>query len=162
MTKDPSSAPAVEQRGSSYQPTPGYHQPSYTVTAAPRLAAQDDDIDFYDSAGKAVAYIDATQDLTIYLWSGKPCAYLDGEDIYGYNGKHLGWFHSGVVYDHDGYVVAGIAQVFLTPVQLAPLKALKQLCPLKGLKELSPLKPLFSREWSSTPAKIFFLGGANE
>jgi hypothetical protein len=147
---------------SSHQPTPSYYQPNYPTTVAPSFAAQDDDINFYDSAGRAVAYVDANQSLTIYLWSGKPCAYLDGEDIYGINGKHLGWFHSGMVYDHDGYVVAGVAQVFLSSVQLPPLKALKELCPLKNLKELSPLKPFFLSEWSSIPAQIFFLGGADE
>ncbi len=35
--------------------------------------------------------------LTIYLWGGKPVAYLsaesdDGFHVYGFNGKHLGWF----------------------------------------------------------------------
>jgi len=143
-------------------PAPTYYAQSYAVAGAPAAVAQDDDVNFYDSTGTAVAYIDTSQDLTIYLWSGKPCAYLDGENIYGFNGKHLGWFHSGIVYDHDGYAVAGVASAFLSPVQLVPLKGLKQLCPLKSLKELSPLKPLFIREWSATPAQIFFLSGASE
>ena len=160
--KGPTSEPPLAQNGSASQPTVTTpYLPNYAAVAPP-VVAQDDDINFYDSSGRAVAYIDASQDLTIYLWSGKPCAYLDGENIYGFNGEHLGWFHSGIVYDHDGYVVAGIASVFLSPVRLAPFKGLKQLCPLKSLKELSPLKPLFSTIWSATPAQIFFLSGANE
>ena len=134
---------------------------SSATRSAPRLGGRDDDVDLYDSAGKAAAYIAADQDLTIYLWSGKPCAYLDDEDIYGFNGKHLGWFRSGLVYDHEGYVVAALAEAFRTPVELAPLKSLKQLRPLKGLKELKPMKPLWSKEWSRTPGKVFFLRGAD-
>lgn len=48
----------------------------------------------FDSRGRAAAYI--AEDLTIYMWSGKPVAYLDrdsggGFHVYGFNGKHLGW-----------------------------------------------------------------------
>lgn len=127
-----------------------------------RSAARDEDIDFYDSAAKAVAYIAADKDLTIYLWSGKPCAYLDNEDIYGFNGKHLGWFRSGLVYDHDGYVVAAVKGAFRTSVEFAPFKSFKEFKPFKSLKELKPLKPLWSKDWSSTPAKMFFLNGAEK
>src|SRR5688572_26881952 len=52
--------------------------------SSPRVGVGDEDINLYDSAGKAVAYIAADQGLTIYLWSGKPCAYLVEEDIYGF------------------------------------------------------------------------------
>lgn len=46
---------------------------------------------------EAVAYIDADDELTIYLWGGKPVAYLERDTgnefhVYGFSGKHLGWF----------------------------------------------------------------------
>jgi hypothetical protein len=46
-------------------------------------------------------------DMTIYLWAGKPVAYLDlvgsGEfDVYGFNGQHLGWFANGAIRNHFG------------------------------------------------------------
>jgi hypothetical protein len=132
-----------------------------TARGTSNVAARDVDIDLYDSAGKAVAYIAADQEITFYLWSGKPCAYLDGQDVYGFNGKHLGWFQSGVIYDHDGHVVAALAKNFRTPVEMAPLKTMKELRPLKSLKELRPLKPLFLRDWSQLPAKVFFLNGTD-
>jgi len=120
---------------------------------------RDGDIELFDYTGNAVVYIATDQDMTIYLWSGKPCAYLDDESIYGFNGKHIGWFQSGVVYDPEGRVVAAIAEKFRTPVNITPLKGLKELRPLKSLKELKSLKPIFSKEWSRTPAEVLFLGG---
>ena len=133
------------------------------VTGSPSAAisvTRDGEVDLYGSAGRAVAYIAAGNDMTLYLWTGEPCAYLDDEDIYGFNGKHLGWFRSGLVYDHDGYVVAAVAESFASPVEIRPIKSLKQLRPLKSLKELKPLRPLFVQSWCPTPEKAFFLIGA--
>jgi len=51
-----------------------------------------EEISLYDYKGDAVAYIDTDNDMTIYLWEGKPVAYLKAnKSIYGFNGKHLGW-----------------------------------------------------------------------
>ena len=69
-------------------------------------AASAEEITLYDSAGEAAAYIDTAERNTIYLWSGEPAAYLrkDGSvpDIYGFNGRHLGWLEKGIVRDHEG------------------------------------------------------------
>jgi len=117
------------------------------------------DIELFDSGGNAVAYISPENEMTIYLWSGTPCAYLHDDSIYGFTGKDLGWFQDGVVYDHGGRVIAATAENFREPVKAAPAKGLKELRPLKGLKALKPLKPLFVKTWSETPAKAFFLLG---
>lgn len=131
-------------------------------------ASSSDEISLFDAKGRPVAYIADDKDQTIYLWDGKPVAYLYGDDwkagidVYGFNGKHLGWFKSGIVYDHDGYAVGGIKDVFSSPVQLEPLKSLKELRPLKSLRELRPLKPLFSKTWSDIPLKYFLKNGIEE
>jgi len=138
---------------------------SKSASSISRSHSSNDDVtteaDFYDKHGNAVAYIADDGDLTIYLWSGEPIAYLDGDNVYGFNGKHLGWFRGGAIYDHDGDVVAAIAEKFKTPVNIAPIKALQELTPLKSLEELAPLEPLWSLTWSQTPARVFFLGGAS-
>jgi hypothetical protein len=126
-------------------------------------ATSQDEISLFDSKRTPVAYI--ADDRTIYLWGGKPVAYLDGEgrsvlDVYGFNGKHLGWYSAGVVYDDEGDAVGGTRNVFRAPTAIEPLKGLKELKPLKSLKELSPLKPLFSRRWSELPLKYFLIEGA--
>jgi hypothetical protein len=120
-----------------------------------------DEFSFFDSRGQASAYLDLGGDLTFFLWSGEPVAYLVEESIYGFNGKHLGWYRDGMVFDHDGDIVAAPSSAFRMPVEPAPIRRLKGLKPLKGLKELRPLKPLFGRTWSDIPARVFFLLGVD-
>jgi hypothetical protein len=128
------------------------------------LQAQDE-ITLFDAKGNAAAYI--AEDQTIYLWSGKPVAYLypdsghEGFDIYGFNGKHLGWFIKGIARDHEGDAACGVKSVVSLP-QLEPLKSLKELKTLKSLRELRPLRPIFSRSWSATPCRIFLFDGSAE
>lgn len=119
--------------------------------------SQTDETTLYDSKGKAAAYI--ADDMTIYLWSGKPVAYLSsgggGTSVYGFNGKHLGWFEKGYIRDHDGDAACGVKGVIRSP-QLEALKSLKELKPLKSLKELAPLKPLISMSCLMYPAVSFW------
>lgn len=128
-------------------------------TRVTRSAAAADDLSFFGSDGRAVAFIEANNDTTIYLWSGKPVGYLDENSVYGFNGKHLGWLKDGAIYDHEGELIAASARSFKNPPLAQAPKGLKELKPLKGLKELKPLKPLFGLSWSRTPPAIFFLKG---
>ena len=116
-------------------------------------------LEFYDSQGRAVAYVDEVEDLTIYLWDGKPVAYLDEDSVFGFNGKHLGWLRGNAIYDHDGNIVAALPEAFQSSVRAAPVKSFKQFAPFKSFEEFKPFKPFFSRTWSDTPAKVFFLAG---
>jgi hypothetical protein len=134
----------------------------FLIVVISARAAFEDEISLFDFKARAVAYI--AEDGTIYLWQGKPVAYLDGEakdglDVYGFNGKHLGWFKGGIIYDKDGDAVGGVKEAFRSPTQLEPLKGLKELKPLKSLKELRPLKPLFTKQWSEVPLKYFLNDG---
>lgn len=120
--------------------------------------------EYFDSKARPAAFLD--DDLTIYLWAGKPVAYLERKetgtfDIYGMNGKHLGWLESGIMFDHDGDAVCASADVFKTPPPPAEPKGLKELRPLKSLKELAPLKPLLNREWGELPCKFYLNQGAS-
>ena len=121
----------------------------------------DSDLDFYDSRGRAVAYVSGDRDLTIFLWTGEPIAYLDDDSLFGFNGKHLVWMKDGAIYDHDGNIVAALADRFKEPVGTPPIKSFKQFLPFKSFKEFKPFKPFFGLGWSATPARMFFLGGAS-
>jgi hypothetical protein len=134
----------------------------FLILASAAASAQDE-LSLFDGTGKAAAYIVADKDLTIYLWSGEPVAYLvEDRDrdfhVYGFNGKHLGWFVGGFLRDHDGDAACALKDV-VSNAQLEPLKSLKSLRPLKGLKELAPLRPLFSRQWAQFPCRFFLSRG---
>jgi hypothetical protein len=125
-------------------------------------ASPTDEISLFDHKGRPVAYI--AEDRTIYLWEGKPVAYIFGEnnevlDVYGFNGKHIGWFKGGIIYDEDGDAVGGVKEVFKTPTQFEPFKGFKEFKPLKSLREIRPIKPMFSKQWSEVPLKYFLRQG---
>jgi len=119
------------------------------------------EISFYDSKGAAVAYIDTDDELTIYLWQGKPVAYLVGDSIYGFNGKHLGWLEDGIIRDHSGNAVGftkGSVNMF---TQFESFKGFKAFKPFKAFKEFAPLKPFYSNSWSKTDLSLFLSQGRN-
>jgi len=115
------------------------------------------DVALYDSRRQAVAYLGADDSRTVYLWSGEPVAYLVDESIYGFNGRHLGWYENGVILDHDGNVVASPAIAFRKPVQAAPARGLKGVTPSKGPTQSTPVKPTLASSWSDLSARDFFL-----
>ncbi|MCH8080711.1 MAG: hypothetical protein IIA06_13200 [Proteobacteria bacterium] len=119
------------------------------------------EISLYDDSGEAVAYIDTNDEMNIYLWMGEPVAYLDAQSIYGFNGKHLGWFKEGVIWDHGGYAVGFIEGAINKLTKLERLKGLQKLTPLKSLQELEPLVPLHKSQWARLPLEIFLTMGKN-
>ncbi len=102
-------------------------------------ATDSNDLDFYDSRGRAVAYLAADSDLTIYRWAGKPVAYLDEENVNGFNGKHLGWLKSGAIYDHDGNIVAASAGRFKGTVTTPSIKGFNSFNRSSHLSSSRPL-----------------------
>jgi hypothetical protein len=125
-----------------------------------RQASQEnDEFSLYDNRGKAVAFIDLEDDATIYLWSGKPVAYLNKNSVYRFNGKHLGWFIKGAIYNHDGKVVAASRAHFTALPSAPPPRGFKQFKPFKGCQEFEPFQPFLSATWSDTPANLYFLQG---
>jgi 4-fold beta flower protein len=130
----------------------------------PALAQNsNDEITLRTGSGDCAAYISNDDDSTIYLWNGEPVAYLVSQDVYGFNGKHLGWFIKGVVYNHYGDVVGAITSRFKIPQPVCAIKSIKSLKPLKSLKELRPLKPLFHLSWSDDETlKRFLVAGRDD
>lgn len=127
------------------------------------IALADDDVSLFDGAGKASAYIAVKDELTIYLWSGKPVAYLErdsagGFEVYGFNGKHLGWFVDGVVRDHDGNAACATKDR-MRSTEFEPFKAFRQFKPFKSFKEFAPFRPVFTNTWSATACTFLFAGG---
>lgn len=114
----------------------------------------------YDNLGEPVAYIDYSDGMTIYLWSGVPVAYLFSNSlIYGFNGAHLGWFENGFIRDSKGQIV-GVSQTIGTaPKHFKPVKGLKQIKPLKMFRRYPHFKPLFFQIRSQEPLSQFLARG---
>jgi hypothetical protein len=128
-----------------------------------QFVADSDEITLYSASGKPVAYIADDDDSTVYVWSGKPVAYLRSEDIYGFNGKHLGWFVKGLIYNHDGEIVGATRSKFKGPVQISPVKSIKEIKPIKSIREIRPIRPIFGLGWSEDQTlRSFLLFGADD
>jgi len=120
------------------------------------------EVNLYDSSGNSAAYIDDfLGDRIIFLWDGTPKAYLIQTDVFGFNGKHLGWFEKGVLRDNKGEVVATDKEAADKITIDSSLKGLKQSPPLKKYHELAPIRPYFSTLWSLTRLNDFLLGGTD-
>lgn len=114
----------------------------------------------YNTEGQAIAYIDYDDEQTIYMWGGKPVAYLDGEDIYGFNGKHLGWYQDGILRDHDGNIAGFNKSAARVTLAFEPFKAFKQFKPFRSFKEFAPFKPFYRSSGSQYPLETFLMRGA--
>ncbi|MDP2721159.1 MAG: hypothetical protein Q8O72_00260 [Bacteroidales bacterium] len=109
---------------------------------------------FYNQNGNAVAYIDDDNE-TIFLWDGTPVAYLDKENIYGFNGKHLGWFEDGIVWNHNGEKNGFTKKSLPVFSKFEPFKAFKKFKPFKSFKEFAPFKPFKSSALANLDCNSF-------
>jgi len=120
-------------------------------------------ISLYNQTGEAVAYI-VDDDMKIYLSKGDCVAYLDDQSIYGINGKHLGWFKDGIIWDHEGCSVGYIEGVYNNGVfnKVAVFESLKgrKVQPfLKSCQGPQPIEPVYKSQWATqSMEKLFFLG----
>ena len=121
------------------------------------------EISLFNSKGAPVAYVNTDDDdLTIYLWSGKPVAYISNNNIYGFNGKHLGWWVKGIIRDQDGDAVGCTKEATNMYTEYEPYKGYKEYKPYKSYKEYAPHKPYWTTSWSSSSFKMFLLQGIDD
>ena len=121
------------------------------------IFANENEVPIFSDKGMPAAYIAVNEQMTVYLWDGTPVAYLEpdigrpGLHVYGFNGKHLGWFVNGVIWDKHGEGACAVKER-LQSTQAEPFKRSKQLKPLKAV-EFSPLSMCTSSE---TEIRILF------
>lgn len=119
------------------------------------------EISLFNSEGKPVAYVADDDDLTIYLWDGKPVCYISGDNLYGFNGNHLGWWVNGIIRNHEGNAVGATKGSIGMYTQYEPYKGYKEYKPYKQYKEYAPYKPYWSSNWSDISLRMFLLNGIN-
>jgi hypothetical protein len=135
------------------------------LAACSHTAVAQDEISLYDSKGKPVAYIATKEDSTIYSWDGYPLAYVyRGEKdihIFGFNGKHLGWYQQGIIYNQKGHVVGFIEDAVMIFTEPEPYKPIKKSGPFRSYKEVVPFKPYFTNTFSKRSLISFLQEGVN-
>lgn len=133
----------------------------------PKIGKSQTEISLYDSQGNAIAYIDTEDDNTIYMWGGKPVAYLyavtGAVHIYGFDGKHLGWYVDGIIRDHSGDAVGFIkGKASNIILKYESYKGYKEYKPYKSYREYAPYRPYLTTNFSSTPLSLFLQLGNDD
>ena len=130
-----------------------------------QTAKADSELSLYNEQGSAVAYIAINEDSTIYLWEGKPVAYLTQKTtneyhVYGFNGKHLGWFVGGNLYDHDGNASCALKEN-MRSTSYESYKSYKEYKPYKSYKEYPPYRPYLNKSFGDSRCELLLSFGAN-
>jgi hypothetical protein len=116
------------------------------------------ELTFYDLRGSPIAYTDNGED--IYLFSGKPVAYLSDESLYSYSGKYIGSFDEGWVLDKNGkrvFFTDIAAGGPATPARCAtPARSARSATPAKFARAARPATPAKSSSWSMLSGRQFF------
>jgi len=80
--------------------------------------------------------------------------------VYGFNGKHLGWFIKGAIFATPRQSSRGVKKRFSGYTSHEPYKSYKKYKPYKGYKQYAPYQPYLTNSWGDVPLKIFLLQGA--
>lgn len=126
-------------------------------------AVQAQEVGLFNKDGKAIAYIDtADKDMPVYLYNGKPVAYLDKDNIYGFNGKHLGWYDKGLVRTPKGEIIGASKEASNRYTEYEPFKSFKQFKPFKTFPEFPPFKVIGQLSWTDDSFEKFLLAGMSK
>ncbi|MFA6469467.1 MAG: 4-fold beta flower protein [Bacteroidota bacterium] len=119
----------------------------------------DSRIILYNQYGRAIAYVD-TDGESVYLYSGKPVAWMSDGSFYAYRGKYFGWMQDGWVMDRSGDCVffSDITRdgPEKPPRQARPKRTARSARPAKKTKEVTPERPMRSSQWSLLSSEAFF------
>ena len=118
-----------------------FNKDSGRYSGVPATIASEE-ITLFDQEGRPVAYIDFTKEPVIYLWNGQAVAYLWNQHVYGFNGKHLGWFEGEVVINHQGEKIGFTKPSCPGMTKAEPAKMDKLIQKIKSIKEMAPLRPV--------------------
>lgn len=109
----------------------------------------------YDKGGRPIAYISPENDNAVYLWDGHAVCYIDGERIFGWKGKHIGWFVNKIVYDIKGYRTGFTKETCPLITYIESVKNVKYVKYVKCAKYVPYAKPTFSTANSDMGLKDF-------
>lgn len=109
----------------------------------------------YDAHRRPRVYISADGENNIYTWDGHVVACIDGEEVFGWRGLHIGWFVEGVLYDCRGFRVGFTAENFTDPTFPDPGKYAKYTKPRRYPRLTVQARPEFSQGNSNADLEKF-------
>ena len=113
----------------------------------------------HNNKGEAVAYIYDDGE-SIYLFNGSPVAWLSDDRVYGYNGRYLGWYQMGWVYDRAGKPALFTREASGGPARPArrarPAHGARRARPARRARQAAPARPARRMSWSPLSGNQFF------
>lgn len=120
-------------------------------------------VSLFNSEGKAKAYIDYGENATIFLWNGSAVAFLTKDEndiaVVGFNGKFLGWYQNGIIYNDTGFAVGAKEGATNLMTEVEPVKEVQEVVPVKPVIPIIPLRPHLRDTWSSKSLLYFLTSG---
>ena len=118
------------------------------------------DRSLFDKKGFAVAYLAADYHNTIYLWDGSPVAYLyEDIHIYGFNGRHLGWFMDDILYNNNGERIGFTSKTCPVAIAKEHAKSKRKSVDEPRSRWSAPPTPMRGFNFSAQGLKDFLLEG---
>lgn len=97
----------------------------------------------FDKSGSVVGWVN---DNVIFDMNSDPCAFINDEAVFSYQGKHLGWLNRGFFRDQSGDAVGFVENATGQP--LLPTTAIPPIPAIPSMPPLPPMPPLPSPNWS--------------
>lgn len=116
-------------------------------------------LEFYSDTGTAICF--SGDDEHLYLWNGRPVAYLSRGRVYAFNGRQLGWFENGWLYDRRNRPALFTSEAEGGPVKpvrkVKSVKGVRAVRPVKGVNQAALSKPARSTQWSAVSGREYFV-----
>lgn len=115
----------------------------------------------YDRYGKPILRL--LDDGRFVDFGGQNIGYLDGQDIYNYQGKHIGWYDKGIIRDHIGNCAGFGEEITATMApfppfkQIKPIPAITRIEPIRPIPQIPPIRPYDTFMWSDKELIPLFL-----
>jgi len=115
-------------------------------------------VEFFNRSGEAVCYVQDGEHL--YLWNGKPVGYIDSGRVFSFRGRVLGWMDNGWLYDRSNRPALFADGATGGPVKPArkvkPVKGVRGVRPVKGVRQVVHVRAVKSNSWSSYSDATYF------
>jgi hypothetical protein len=109
----------------------------------------------YSKTGKVYAWLDISNGNILNL-RGEHIAFVHGNSVFDWNGRHKGWWIDGCIRDATNAAAyftsdAGSIGVVKPVKAVKPAQPVKKVAPVRPVKHVKPVRPVKRLAWSSLP-----------